>query len=62
MSARGPQSGGAYCRETVTPPEKAESWSSIEVGTVPAGTSKTTLLAKVLPGLISSYSEDEFSR
>src|SRR3954462_12490256 len=33
-----------YCRATLTPPEKAESCSSIAAGVVPAGTSKTTLL------------------
>ena len=54
-------SGRAYCRLTVTPPENAESCSSIAVGVVPAGTSNTILLFRVFPGLISSNSESEFS-
>src|SRR3954453_24039938 len=53
---------GTYLSATVTPPEKAESCNSIDVGVVPAGTSKTTLLFRVFPGLTSSYNDEESSR
>jgi hypothetical protein len=51
--ARTVRSSG-HCSRTVTPPENAESCSSIAVGTIPGGTSKTTRLFRLFPGLTSS--------
>jgi hypothetical protein len=46
----------SYDRLTVTPPENAESWSTIRLGRVPGGTSKAISTLIWLPGLMSSPS------
>lgn len=49
-----PRMVSGYRRDTVTPPENAESCSSICAGEVPSGMSNTSVPLTLLPGLISS--------